>query len=172
MYKFDKYDIKIVNILLENGRAPASEIAHLIGEISERAIRYRIDRMLSKGLLKISAIINPEAFDLTIRADVWIEVESDRILAVAKRLTEFENITYVACGIGENDISIQLVAKDTSEIYHFITEVVRKVPGVRKTTTSIVPIILKDVYQWRVPENVIKKTRRNRIHHPINPELV
>lgn len=172
MYKFDKYDIKIVNILLEDGRAPASEIAQRIGEISERAIRYRIDRMLRKGLLKISAIINPEAFDLTIRADVWIEVESDRILAVAKKLTEFENITYVACGIGENDISIQLVAKDASEIYHFITEVVRKVPGVRKTTTSIVPIILKDVYQWCVPENVIKKTRRNHIHHPINPELV
>jgi hypothetical protein len=35
-----------------------------------------------------------------------------------------------------------------------VTEVVRKVPGVRKTTTSIVPIILKDVYQWRVPERI------------------
>jgi Lrp/AsnC family transcriptional regulator for asnA, asnC and gidA len=111
--------------------------------------------MISKGLLQVSAIINPEAFGLTMRADVWIEVESDSILAVAKKLTEFENITYVACGIGENDISIQLVAKDTSEIYHFITDTVRKVPGVRKTTTSIVPIILKDVYQWRLPENGI-----------------
>jgi len=29
------------------------------------------------------------------------------------------------------------------------------VPGVRKTTTSIVPLIIKDVYQWRVPERVI-----------------
>jgi len=36
--------------------------------------------------------------------------------------------------------------------------VVRKVPGVRKTTTSIVPLVLKDVYQWRVPERVLKET--------------
>ena len=160
MYEFDINDIKIVNILLEDGRIPASEIARRIGEISERAIRYRIDKMVSEGVLQISAIINPRAFGLTIKADVWIEVESDRIHAVAKKLAEFENVTYVACGIGENDISIQLVAKDTSDIYHFITDVIRKVPGVRKTTTSIVPIILKDIYQWRVPEKALKITHK------------
>jgi DNA-binding Lrp family transcriptional regulator len=49
------------------------------------------------------------------------------------------------------------VAKDTAEIYQFVTEVVRKVPGVRKTTTSIVPLILKDVYQWRVPESIARE---------------
>jgi Lrp/AsnC family transcriptional regulator for asnA, asnC and gidA len=160
MYEFDKHDIKIVNILLEDGRIPASEIARRIGEISERAIRYRIGKMVSEGVLQVSAIINPGAFGLNIKADVWIEVESDKIHAVAKKLTEFENVTYVACGIGENDVSIQLVAKDTSEIYHFITDVLRKLPGVRKTTTSIVPVILKDIYQWRLPEKTLKINQR------------
>jgi Lrp/AsnC family transcriptional regulator for asnA, asnC and gidA len=73
-------------------------------------------------------------------------------------MATFENVTYVACGIGQNDISIQVVAKDTSEVYYFVTEVVRKVPGVIKTTTSVVPIILKDVYQWRVPESIAKES--------------
>jgi Lrp/AsnC family transcriptional regulator for asnA, asnC and gidA len=90
-------------------------------------------------------------------ADVWMEVESDRILEVAKKMAEFDNVSYVACGIGETDVSIQIVAKDTAEIYHFVTEVIRKVPGVRKTTTSIVPLILKDVYQWRIPERIIRE---------------
>lgn len=67
------------------------------------------------------------------------------------------DVTYVACGIGQNDISIQVVAKDAADIYHFVTETVRKVPGVCKTTTSIVPIILKDVYQWRVPERIARE---------------
>jgi Lrp/AsnC family transcriptional regulator, regulator for asnA, asnC and gidA len=160
MYEFDKDDIRIVNILLGDGRMPASEIARHLGDLSERAIRYRIDKMLSEGVMQVSAIINPAAFGLTIKADVWIEVESDRILAVAKKLTEYENVTYVACGIGENDISVQLVAKDTAEIYHFITDVIRKIAGVRKTTTSIVPIILKDIYQWRIPEKASKSTQK------------
>jgi Lrp/AsnC family transcriptional regulator for asnA, asnC and gidA len=155
MYNFDKTDVKIVNILLEDGRMPASEIARRIGGISERAVRYRIDRMVDVGIIQISAVAKPQAFGLTTIADVWLEVESDRIIEVARKMAEFDNVSYVACGIGESDVSIQVVAKDTAEIYQFITEVVRKVPGVRKTTTSIVPLIIKDVYQWRVPESVV-----------------
>lgn len=156
MYEFDKTDIKIVNLLLEDGRMSASEISRRIGDISERAVRYRIDRMIDEGVIQISAVISPEALGFTIKADIWLEVKSDLILQVAKKMAVFENVTYVACGIGQNDISIQVVAKDTAEIYHFVTEVVRKVPGVTKTTTSIVPIVLKDVYQWRVPERIAK----------------
>jgi hypothetical protein len=35
--------------------------------------------------------------------------------------------------------------------------VIGKIPGVRKTTTSIVPLVLKDVYQWRIPDSVCVK---------------
>ncbi len=163
MYNFDKIDIKIVNILLEDGRIPASEIARRLGDISERTVRYRIDRMVKDGIVRISAVARPQAFGLTTIADIWMEVESDRILEVAKKMTEFDNVSYVACGIGESDVSIQIVAKDTAEIYQFVTEVVRKVPGVRKTTTSIVPLILKDVYQWRVPEGIMQEISEKEI---------
>ncbi len=157
MYNFDKTDVKIVNLLLDDGRMPASEVARRIGDISERAVRYRIDRMIDEGVIRISAVAKPQAFGLTTIADVWLEVESDRILEVARKMAEFDNVSYVACGIGESDVSIQIVAKDTAEIYRFVTEVIRKVPGVRKTTTSIVPLIIKDVYQWRIPESIIRE---------------
>ncbi|MBK7448601.1 MAG: winged helix-turn-helix transcriptional regulator [Anaerolineales bacterium] len=129
MYEFDKTDIKIVNLLLEDGRMSASEISRRMGKISERAVRYRVDRMIEEGVIQISAVVNPEALGFNIKADVWLEVEADTVLDVAKKLASFENVTYVACGIGQNDISIQIVASDTSEIYYFVTEVVRKVPG-------------------------------------------
>ena len=157
MYNFDKTDIKIVNLLLDDGRMPASEVARRIGDISERAVRYRIDRMVEEGVIRVSAVAKPQAFGLTTIADVWMEVESDRILEVARKMAEFDNVSYVACGIGESDVSIQIVAKDTSEIYQFVTEVVRKVPGVRKTTTSIVPLVIKDVYQWRIPASIMRE---------------
>src|SRR6266542_3602041 len=82
MYNFDKIDIKIVNLLLEDGRLPASEIARRIEDISERAVRYRIDRMVNEGAIQISAVARPQAFGLTTIADIWMEVESDRILEV------------------------------------------------------------------------------------------
>lgn len=157
MYNFDKIDVKIVNLLLEDGRMPASEVARRLGDISERAVRYRIDKMVDAGVISISAVAKPQAFGLTTIADIWMEVESDRIVEVAKKMAAFDNVSYVACGIGESDVSIQIVARDTAEIYQFVTEVARKTPGVRKTTTSIVPLIIKDVYQWRVPESIIRE---------------
>ncbi len=157
MYDFDKDDVQIVNLLLEDGRMPASEISRRLGNMSERVVRYRIEQMVAHGVIAVSAVVHPEAFGLDVKADVWLEVDSDQILAVAKKLAKFENVTYVACGIGENDISIQVVAADTQEIYHIVTEVIRKIPGVRKTTTSMVPVIVKDVYQWRVPDQFRKR---------------
>jgi len=156
MYKIDKIDRMIINLLLEDGRKSASEIARQIGNISNRVVRYRIDRMLEAGIFQISAILQPQAFGLDVYADVWMEVESDKIPEVVKQMAEKENVTYVASSLGEADVSIQVVAKDTEEIYRFVTEIVRKVPGVRKTVTSIVPNILKDIYQWRIPDSVVE----------------
>lgn len=156
MYEIDKTDWAIVNLLLEDGRMSASEIARRLGDVSERSIRYRIERMLKDDLIRISAVARPEALGFSIKADVLLEVESDYIRDVAQKLVDYENVTYVACSIGQTDVSIQIVAKDTDEVYRFVTEVVGKIPGVRRTTTSIVPLILKDVYQWRVPESIIE----------------
>jgi Lrp/AsnC family transcriptional regulator for asnA, asnC and gidA len=159
MYEIDKVDLKIVNLLLEDGRKSASEIARQLGDVSERAVRYRVERLIEEGVIRLSAVVRPEAFGMLVKADVFLEVESDRIREVAQKMVEYENVTYVACSIGETDVSIQVVAKDTDEVYRFITETIRKVPGVRRTTTSIVPVILKDVYQWRVPESAIKNPK-------------
>jgi DNA-binding Lrp family transcriptional regulator len=57
----------------------------------------------------------------------------------------------VGCSIGDTDLGIQIVAKTNEELYGFITDVVGKIPGVQKTTTMIVPIIMKDIYQWAIP---------------------
>lgn len=150
----DKIDFQIVNLLMEDGRMPATEIARRIGGISERVVRYRIVRMVKGGVISIAAIPKPRALGYSVIADVFIEVEPGLIHTVAARLRDFECVSYVACAIGERDVSVQVVAHDTGEIYRFITEVIGKTPGVHKTTTSIVPIVLKDVYQWRIPSSV------------------
>jgi Lrp/AsnC family transcriptional regulator, regulator for asnA, asnC and gidA len=156
MYENDIIDGKIVELLMADGRISAAEITRRIGNgISERVVRYRIDRMIKAGVIQIRPIVNPQAFGLTTRADVVLEVDSDSIMDVAKEITEYDCVTYVACSIGETDVSIQVVGKDTAEIYNFVTGIIGKLPGVRKTTTSIVPIVLKDVYQWHIPKGCI-----------------
>lgn len=151
MYKIDKIDVDIVNLLMEDGRMSASEMARRLPEATERMIRYRIERLVEEGVIRVTAVVNPKALGLTTNADVWLEVEADSILSVAQTLAGLRNVCYVAFSIGENDVSIQVVGRSTEEVYRFVTDVVAKIPGVRKTTTSIVPQVLKDVHQWRIP---------------------
>src|SRR5512133_1904405 len=99
MYKIDNIDLEIVNLLMEDGRMHAAEIARRIGNISERAVRYRIDRMVENKVIRLSAIVNPKGLGMNVVADVWLEVESGSIVEVAKRMAEFENVSYVACSI-------------------------------------------------------------------------
>jgi len=152
MYKTDKIDAKIVDLLMRDGRMPSSEISRTLN-LSERTVRYRIERMIQEGVIVVSAIVNPRSLGYSVVADVWLEVESDALQEVARRMTKFECISYVAYAIGETDVSVQVVAHSNEEVYRFVTEVIGKIPGVRKTTTSIVPEVLKDVYQWSIPDS-------------------
>ena len=153
MYNIDNIDTQIINLLVDNGRVSCAEIARMIGNISERSVRYRLERMSDEGLFKITAVLNTKLLGYLVVADVWLEVESDAILDVAEKMTEYDCISYVACGIGEPDISVQVLARDNAEVYRFVTEVIGKTPGVRKTTTSIVPLVLKDTHQWHIPSS-------------------
>jgi Lrp/AsnC family transcriptional regulator for asnA, asnC and gidA len=157
MYETDEIDRKIVALLMTDGRLPAAEIARQVGDISERVVRYRLDNLIKENVIQIRPIINPQAFGYNTIADVWLEVDSDSIQDVSEKMTQYECVSYVACSIGESDVSIQVLARDTNEVYKFVTEVIGKIPGIRKTTTAIVPVILKDVYEWKIPNRVSLK---------------
>jgi Lrp/AsnC family transcriptional regulator for asnA, asnC and gidA len=150
-YKVDSVDQALVDLLIEDGRMSCTEMARRLGDISERAVRYRLDRMVQEGVIRISAVVNPKSLGLSVIADVFIEVEPGRIMDVAHELTGYECVNYVACSTGDRDVSIQVVAHDNTELYNFVTKVIGKVPGVRKTTTVLVPLILRNDYEWRIP---------------------
>jgi Lrp/AsnC family transcriptional regulator for asnA, asnC and gidA len=149
--RVDSTDAAIVALLIEDGRMSSADIARRMGDITERSVRYRLERLVDAGIIRVSAVADPKALGYAVLADVFIEVEPGQIMAVARKMTEFECVTYVACSTGASDVSIQIVAPDNAELYRFVTEVVANVAGVRKTTTVLLPLVLKDVYQWHIP---------------------
>ena len=153
MSLIDETDRRIVDLLIEDGRMPCAEISRHLGSVSERVVRYRLDRLVAAGLIHVGAIANPKALGYLVAADVFIQVDAASVLDVARKLTEYECISYVGCSMGETDISTQVYARDNAEVYSFVTEVIARLPGVRKTSTVIVPLVLKDVYQWRIPSS-------------------
>lgn len=158
MSEIDTTDHAIIDLLLQDGRLPSAEIARRI-QASERSVRYRIDRLLADGVIQVSAIINPKAVGFPVTADVWLEIEPGHVLEVARRMAEFEQVSYVACATGDRDLSIQVYARNNDELYRFVTEVIATVPSVRRTTTILVPLVLKDVYDWKIPRGEVWPAR-------------
>jgi len=151
-YSLDRVDRQIVSALLEDGRLSSAEIARRVGGISERAVRYRIDRLIRAGVMRVTAIVNPQALGFAVIGDVLIDVAPGRLQDVAAQVVEFENVSYVAGSVGDGDLSVQVCSRDTEELLRFVNEVIGKVPGVTRTRTVMVPWKLKDVYEWDIPD--------------------
>ena len=153
----DAIDRQIVALLAEDGRISSAEMTRRIGHVSERAVRYRIERLVRAGVVKVTAIVNPQAVGYRVTGDVIIEVAPGMLQAVAEQLCSLDNISYVAGSVGDGDLSAQVYARDTEDLLRFVDEVIGKVQGVSRTRTAVVPWKLKDIYQWRIPETVGEK---------------
>jgi len=84
MSKIDIIDTQIVDLLMEDGRMPAAEIARRIGGISQRVVRYRIDRMVKERMITICTIHQHKTFNLNDNADVVVEIKERTIKKVTK----------------------------------------------------------------------------------------
>ncbi|MEM4162284.1 MAG: winged helix-turn-helix transcriptional regulator [Thermoplasmata archaeon] len=62
--KIDEIDIKILEILKDNGRISDSEIARKIN-VSNDTVKRRRERMEKEGIIKIKALIDPKKFGYT-----------------------------------------------------------------------------------------------------------
>lgn len=133
-----------------------SKIAKRIGNISERAVRYRIDRLIKNKIISIHGNVNAEGLGLLVFADVFIEVEPALVLKIAQLIAGYESVSYVACSTGQTDISIQVFAHDNNELFAFVTDVIGQIPGVRKTHISFVPLKIKDDHIWHIPSFCIQ----------------
>jgi Lrp/AsnC family transcriptional regulator, regulator for asnA, asnC and gidA len=147
----DATDQQIVALLVRDGRAGAAQISRALGGVSERSVRYRMERLLRDGVIHVGAVVNPHALGYDLIADVFIEVAPGEVDRVARRLAGCEHVSYVAASIGKGDLSIQVCARDAAELERIVGKVVGSIPGVLQTKTVLVPWKLKDVYEWQIP---------------------
>lgn len=146
----DQLDYEIIQALHKDARMAASEIARITGA-NERTIRKRIDRLVEQNIIRLSAILNPLAFDYVTAADIFLEVDPDLEEEVIHTLMEMPEITYVAYGQGSRDVSIEARFKDNDALREFLRHTLAAIPGVTVTRSTLVPRILRNIDEWIPP---------------------
>ena len=156
--KIDAIDAAIIDLLQQDGRLSAVEIARRLDGVSPRVVRYRIERLLRAGVISITAVVHPKPLGYNVMADVLIEAEPGSIPDIVQCLAEMDRVTYASASTGNRDISIQVVAKSVDELYDFVLNEVQKIPGIRRTQIYLLPLALKFTYNWKVPREVYCQT--------------
>jgi Lrp/AsnC family transcriptional regulator, regulator for asnA, asnC and gidA len=154
LYRIDELDRAISSLLLEDGRMTCSEISRrLDGKVAERTVNARIRRLVTRGIIRVQAVVNPRALGYGFIADMWIEVVAGRQREVVDELVKIVQVSYVAYSTGDRDLSVQLCARDMQDLHHLVNEVVGQIPGIVRTGVTLVPVMVKDSSQWPIPED-------------------
>ena len=140
--KIDSIDRAILNYLREDARMKSSEIARRLGNMTARAIRNRLDRLINNGYIALNACAVPTRLGLPISADIAMDVEPGMVEEVANCLVALEETNYVAMTTGDTDISVSVVAETLADLQTIINTKLHTIPGVRKTRTFVLTNIL------------------------------
>jgi Lrp/AsnC family transcriptional regulator for asnA, asnC and gidA len=141
----DELDIKIVAILQHNGRASNARIAREVG-VSEGTVRRRLKRLIREGFIRVVAIPEPERLGYDTEALVGVQTDPDKIDAVATRLGELGESTWVMVTTGAFDIFGWVILPPGEELGNFLKDKVGIIPGVRRTETFVSLSVRKRTY--------------------------
>ncbi len=135
----DKLDLSVIEILSRDSRTPFLQIAKRL-KVSESTIRKRVFNLKKNNIIKkFSLVVDTSKIGYENIALIGVDVSPERYLDVAKKLTDFDEIRYVASSTGDHMFMLEVWAKDSDGL-RAVSDKIKGLDGV----TRICPAIIKD----------------------------
>lgn len=136
MHIFDELDHRLIAVLREDGRAPISKLATILG-VTRATVQTRLDRLLESGaVLGFTLRFRQDYDSSTIRAIMMIEVTGRSTTAVIKQLRGLPELHSLHTTNGSWDLIAEIRAPSLSDFDRVLREV-RTIDGVLNSETSI-----------------------------------
>ena len=136
MQTFDTLDRKLIAILREDGRAPVSKLATLLG-VSRATVQNRLDRLLDSGsVLGFTIRALEDVGTDGVRAIMMIEVEGQSTTRAIHSLRGIPELRQLHSTNGKWDMVAHLTAATLADFDRVLREV-RDVEGIVNSETSI-----------------------------------
>lgn len=132
----DELDRTIIAELQKNGRASYKTIAKKL-MVSDGTVRFRVNRMIRKNLLRISALINPFYFEHSITALIGMQLENRTQVETMKKIAQLKDVLFVSNASGEYDLFVEVFLESRKDLNRFLFEDLAKIDGIRSTETFV-----------------------------------
>ncbi|MBN7797943.1 Lrp/AsnC family transcriptional regulator [Parahaliea mediterranea] len=137
MKALDHTDRQLINLLTRNARASTSALARALG-VSRSTVQDRIARLEQRQIIEGYTLRFNDGFDQRqLRAHVMIQVNPKQGQRVEAALQDMEAVKTLQTVSGVFDL-VTSVQTATTEEMDIVLDGIRALPGVEKTTTSIV----------------------------------
>lgn len=143
----DELDLDIMKILQIDGRKSFREIASKLNK-PESTIRSRYNQLVENGVLRVVAISEPSLIGLDTMVIICLKMELTCLQSAAERISNFEEIRFVACTSGKYDLILQAFLKSNEELVNFMTNKLSKIEGIKGCDLSIQLKVFKKTYNW------------------------
>jgi Lrp/AsnC family transcriptional regulator, regulator for asnA, asnC and gidA len=147
----DDVDRQIIVLLQEDGRMSAREVSRRLGNLGDRAVRYRIDRLLRTGVISVIAVVSSKRIGYPVLGDVIIEVPAAEVRDVLAALAEDELVCYLGADLERGTISLQLAARDEYEFRTWLSSLIKRHQGAAVIKSTLVRHVTKGSDQWPPP---------------------
>ncbi|TSC56159.1 MAG: hypothetical protein Greene071421_489 [Parcubacteria group bacterium Greene0714_21] len=143
--EIDALDLKIISYLGENGRISFAEIGKKIN-LSQVAVKNRIDNLLGEGILTIHGVLNIDRF-YTMSAAIQLEADSKTVEKLLEKFQKKQEVYHLAKRSGRYSLGIGILAHNIENIESFVENEVRAMPGVKNIEVFIgeLPILPKTI---------------------------
>lgn len=136
MHIYDALDRRLIAALREDGRAPISKLATILG-VSRATVQSRLDRLVESGAILGFTVRFRQDYDTeAIRAIMLIEVAGRSTTAVIKQLRGLPELQSLHTTNGAWDLVAEIRAASLSDFDRVLREV-RMAEGVLNSETSI-----------------------------------
>jgi DNA-binding Lrp family transcriptional regulator len=130
----DEVDRRIVSQLLKDGRTNYESLGKLVG-MTGVGVKKRVGRLLDRGLIRISALLNVESLNLS-AAVVLLEIESSEAMReILRRFHECPRVVKIFSTLGGYNLIALVVAEDRGTLESISMEKcsLRSCPGIRRS---------------------------------------
>ncbi|HVR52109.1 MAG TPA: Lrp/AsnC family transcriptional regulator [Pseudorhodoferax sp.] len=144
---FDKTDLAILRILLQDARRTLQEIGAEVG-LSPTSCWSRIKRLQDEGVIKRYTVeVNPASLGYHDTVIVQLTLEShteDTLYAFGQVLATIPEVLEAYLVSGDYDYYIRIAVRDTRDYERLLREKLYMIPGIRHSKSSFVLRVLKE----------------------------
>jgi len=132
----DDIDLRLIQELQKNGRETNADLGRRLN-LSEGAIRKRINHLLNRGTMKILAVPNMRALGYSFTCIVGFEVRLPDLKSVTDTLAKNEHVCYLAWVTGRFSLMAVVVARSPEDYSQFLERDVSAIPSILRTETFV-----------------------------------